>query len=354
VLFALVYLLLRRLVQLVAGSSNHLNSDVEVVVLRHQLKVLKRQVSRPHLRRRDRLFMVAFSRALSRTRWSCFVVSPQTLLRWHRDLVRRKWTYRRTLTGGRPPITGEVRELILRMGRENPRWGCLRIRGELAKLGVRVSATKIRTLLRANGLGPAPRRSGPIWSEFLRTQAQGILAFDFFTVETLSLRTLYVLFAIEVGSRRVHILGVTRSPESAWVTQQARNLVVGERLEGIRFLIRDRDSKFSGPFDEVFRSEGVRIIETPIRAPRANAFAERWVRTVRTECLDWMLVLGRRHLERLLRAYAAHYNEARPHRGLDLKMPEPRPDPLPRPADGARVRRHDVVGGLIHEYDLAA
>jgi putative transposase len=171
VLFALVYLLLRRLVQFVAGSSNHLNSDVEVVVLRHQLMILRRQVGRPHLCRRDRLFMAVLSRTLPRARWSSFVVSPQTLLRWHRDLVRKKWTYKRISVGGRPPITNGVRELILRIGRENPRWACLRIRGELAKLGVRVSATKIRTLLRASGLGPAPRRGGPTWGEFLRAQA---------------------------------------------------------------------------------------------------------------------------------------------------------------------------------------
>jgi len=168
------------------------------------------------------------------------------------------------------------------------------------------------------------------------------------------LRTLHVLFAIQVGSRRVHILGVTRNPDWAWVTQQARNLVVGERLQGVRFLIRDRDSKFCGPFDEVFRTEGVNILKTPIRAPRANAFAERWVRTVRTECLDWMLVLGRCHLERVLRTYTAHYNEARPHRGLDLNTPEPQLDSLPRPALRERVRRHDLLGGLIHEYELAA
>jgi transposase len=179
--FALVYLLLRRLVQLVAGSSNHLNSDVELVVLRHQLMVLKRQVSKPRLRRRDRLVMAAISRSLPRARWSSFVVSPQTLLRWHRELVRRKWTYKRISVGGRPPVTEEVRELIVRMGRDNPRWGCLRIRGEFAKLGIRVSATRIRTLLRRAGLGPAPRRGGPTWSEFLRAQAQGILALDFFT-----------------------------------------------------------------------------------------------------------------------------------------------------------------------------
>jgi transposase InsO family protein len=353
---ALEYLLLRRVVRSIVGSSNELmTTEVEVVVLRHQLMVLKRQVGRPHLRPRDRLLMAALSRALPRARWSSsFVVTPQTLLRWHRELVRRKWTYKRISGGGRPPIADEVRELIVRMGGENPRWGCLRIRGELAKLGIRVSATRIRTLLRRSGLGPAPRRDGPTWSEFLRAQARGILAVDFFTVETLWLRTLYVLFVIEVGSRRVHVLGVTRNPDSAWVTQQARNLAVGEGLEGIRFLIRDRDAKYSGPFDEVFRSEGVSIVKTPIRAPRANAFAERWVRTVRTECLDWMLVLGRRHLERVLRTYAAHYNERRPHRGLELKTPDPQPDPAPWPAEGARVRTRDVLSGLIREYDLAA
>jgi putative transposase len=353
VLFALAYLLLRRVVRWTAGSSNDLmDTEVEVMVLRHQLMVLKRQVGKPRLRRRDRLFMAAIARSLPRARWSSFVVGPQTLLRWHRELVRRKWTYRRTSAGGRPPIIDEVRELILRMGRENPRWGCIRIRGELAKLGIRVSATKIRTLLRANGLGPAPRRFGPTWSEFLRSQAHAILALDFFTVETLSLRTLYVLFAIEVKSRRVHVLGVTRTPDSAWVTQQARNLAVGERLREIRFVIRDRDAKFSAPFDEVFGSGGARTVKTPIGAPRANAFAERWVRTVRTECLDWMLVFGRRHLERILRIYTRHYNGRRPHRGLELKTPDPPAAPESVGA-GAPIRRRDVLG-LIHEYERAA
>ncbi len=325
-LFALVYLLLRHVVRLIAGSSSdQMNTEVELLAVRHQLMVLKRQFGRPQLRRRDRVFMAAISRVLPRTRWSWFLVSPQTLLRWHRELVRRKWTFLRRSAGGRPPIPDEVQDLILRMGRENPRWGCIRIRGELAKLGIRASATTIRTLLRASGLGPAPRRNGPTWSEFLRSQAQGILAFDLFTVETIMLRTMYVLFAVHLGSRRVHVLGVTGTPDSAWVTQQARNLAVGERLEGIRFVIRDRDSKFSGPFDEVFRSEGVRIIK--IRAPRANAFAERWVRTVRNECLDWVLVRGIRHLERVLRAYARHYNDRRPHRGLDLAAPGDRESP---------------------------
>ena len=230
----------------------------------------------------------------------------------------------------------------------------MRIRGELAKFGIRVSASTIRTLLRANGLGPAPRRHGPTWSEFLRAQANVILALDFFTAETVLLRTLYVLFAIHIATRRVMILGVTRNPDSAWVTQQARNLAMGERLQGIRFAIRDRDSKYSAPFDEVLRTEGAKIVKTPILSPRANAHAERWVRTARAECLDWILVLGRRHLEQVLRTYAAHYNRARPHRGRELKTPEPRPDPAPWRADGARIRRHDVLGGLIREYELAA
>lgn len=179
------------------------------------------------------------------------------------------------------------------------------------------------------------------------------MASDFFTVETITLRTLYVLFFIELSTRWVHLGGVTANPDSAWVAQQARNLAVGERLGTVRFLIRDRDSRYSGPFEEVFRTEGARVIRTRIRAPQANAFAERWVRTVRTECLDWTLVLGRRHLERILRTYVAHYNRGRPHRGLDLGTPERH-----EPADEFRrrpiaVRRRDVLPGLIHEYEAA-
>jgi putative transposase len=189
-LFAVVYLLLRRLVGLACGSAEDRHNDIEVLVLRHQLAVLRRRVGRPRLRRRDRLFMAELSRVLPRPRWSSFLVSPQTLLLWHRELVRRKWTYPHRPTGGRPPIADDVRDLILRMGKESPRWGCVRIKGELAKLGIRVSASAIRTLLRRHGLGPAPRRRGPTWAEFLRNQARGILATDFFTVETIWLRTL--------------------------------------------------------------------------------------------------------------------------------------------------------------------
>jgi len=348
-LLSLAYFALVRLVQALAPSSrSDLEREIELLVLRHQLKVLSRGV-RPPFHRRDRMLLAAASRILPRDHWKAFIVTPRTLLRWHRELVRRKWTYRRRRPG-RPPLDPETVELIVRMARENPRWGYLRIRGELLKLGIRVSATAIRTVLRRDGLGPAPRRSGLSWSEFLRSQARGIVAFDFFCVETAWLRTLYVLFAIELGSRRVHVLGVTRNPDSAWVTQQAWNLAVGERLRGVRFLIRDRDSKFSGPFDEVFRSEGAKIIKTPIRAPKTNAFAERWVRTVRRECLDHILILGRRRLERTLREFVSHYNAGRPHRGLHLACPSP---PRSSGAAGA-VRRQDRLSGLIHEYYRSA
>jgi putative transposase len=286
-----------------------------------------------------------------------FLVTPQTLLRWHRELVRRKWTYRNKRQPGRPPLDVEVVTLVLRMARENPRWGCVRICGELRKLGIRVGATTIRTLLRRHGLGPAPRRSGPSWTQFLKAQAEGIVACDFFTVETIWLKTLHVLFFIQLSTRRVVAAGVTANPDSVWITQQARNAAMdlNDRGVSVRFLLRDHDAKFSRSFDEVFGSEGGQVLRTPIRAPTANAHAERWVQTVRAECLDWTLVLGRRHLLRLLRGYVRHYNEQRPHRSLALAVPEAgerqSPPVNPRPRE---VRRRDVLGGLIHEYHEVA
>lgn len=352
VVFFLVHLLVRRLARVVAGGGAAAALEVENAVLRHQLSVLRRTVKRPELRRRDRVVLAVASRLLPRERWTVFVVSPQTILRWQRELVRRKWTYRRR-PAGRPPLDSERRELVLRLARENPRWGCVRIQGELRKVGIRVGATTIRSILRRAGVGPAPRRQGPSWAEFLRGQAHGIIACDFFTVETVWLRTLYVLFWIEHGSRRVHLAGVTANPDCGWVTQQARNLAIVERLRNVRFLIHDRDAKFCGPFDQVVRCEGVRVIETPFRAPRANAVAERWVRTVRNDCLDHLLIFGRRHLEQVLRAYLAHYNAERPHRSLELRVPNATPVQA-RGSPPGQLRRRDVMGGLIHEYTAAA
>ena len=352
----LLCLVVRAFARLLAGHRGEDGAkDLEILVLRHQVRVLKRRTVRPKLKPLDRVLLAAVSRVLHRDRWASFMVTPQTLVRWHRELVRRKWTYARGGKPGRPPIGPEVRDLILRLARENSRWGAVRIQGELRKLGIRVGATTIRMLLRRSGLGPAPRRTGPTWSEFLRAQAKGIMACDFFTVETVWLRTLYLLVFIELGTRRVHVTASTIHPDSAWVTQQGRNLSMGleEGTSSVRFLIHDRDSKFSGPFDEVFRSEGVRIVKTPIRAPRAKAFAERWVRKVRTECLDWMLILGRRHLDQVLRVYAEHYNRRRPHRALALAVPMPEAL-APTPIDPHEVRRRNVLGGLIHEYHGAA
>src|ERR671933_1778125 len=259
---------------------------------------------------------------LQHRRWHGLLVTPATLLRWHRELVRRRWTYPQR-RGGRPPTGRALRELVLRLARENPAWGYQRIAGELLKLGFGISPSTVRRLLVAAGLEPAPRRQAVSWPAFLRSQAASLLACDFFTVETVTLRRLYVLFFIELGSRRVHLAGCTSNPSGSWVVQQARNLSFTNLLERTRFLIHDRDSKFTAVFDEVFRSEGIKVIRTPVQAPQANAYAERFVRTVRNECLDWLLILGRRHLEHVLRIYVQHYNRQRPHRGLALTQPEP-------------------------------
>ncbi len=292
------------------------------------------------------------ARLLPRERWSAFLVTPATLLRWHRELVRRRWTYRREPRVQRGLDPGLV-ELVLRLARENPRWGNVRICGECAKLGTKVSATSVRNVLRRNGLGPAPRRGGPTWVEFLRSQAAGVLACDFFTVETVGLTRMYVLFFIELERRLVWLGGVTAHPTGEWVTQQARNLTMAlaERAIPVTLLVRNRDTKFVASFDTTFEADGVRVVKTPVRAPRANAYAERWVRSVRTECLDWILIWNRRHLERVLAAYVDHYNRARPHRGIDLEIPAA-PDKVP-PRTGP-IERVDVLGGLIHEYHRAA
>ncbi len=269
-----------------------------------------------------------------------------------RELVRRRWTYAR-VSPGRPSIDIEKRQLVLRLARENPRWGYQRIAGELLKLGLSVSPSTVRRTLTRSGLGPAPRRAGPTWREFLRAQAASIVACDFFTTESAFLRRYYVLFFIELQSRRVHLAGCSEHPSGRWVAQQARNLVFAPGLENPRFLIHDRDSKFVAAFDEVFRSEDIRVILTPFRAPQANAHAERFVRTVRAECLDWLLILGPRQLERALRAYVDLYNSARPHRALGRCPPALVELTLP-PPPGAAVKRRDRLGGLVHEYYRAA
>jgi putative transposase len=351
---SLVYLLLRQVLQMLTQLARDDGAkDVELLVLRHQVAVLRRQVHRPQLEPADRVVLAALSRLLPRPRWPAFFVTPATLTRWHRQLIARHWTYPHARPG-RPPVDPEIRKLVLRLAADNPTWGHRRIQGELAGLGHRVAASTVWKILHRAGVDPAPRRSGPTWTQFLTAQAHSILACDLFTVDTVFLKRIYVLFFVELATRRVHLAGVTAHPSGAWVAQQARNLLMDldQRIAGLRFLLRDRDSKFTAVFDAVFAAEGIEVVKTPLRAPRANAVAERWVGTVRRECLDRMLIVGQRHLTTVLAEYIRHYNDHRPHRSLDQQPPNPSSKVVALSA--TRIQRRPVLGGLINEYSQAA
>jgi putative transposase len=355
VVLSVLYIALQRVLQLLFLRFRSTRSkDLEIVVLRHQIAVLRRQVRRRPFRAADRVFLSAATRLLPRINWPACVVTPATLLRWHRFLVAKRWTY--TRAPGRPPIPADVRALIVRLARENPRWGYQRIVGELKSVGVVVSATTVKKVLRAEGLGPTVRR-GPSWREFLRAQASRIIAVDFFTVDTVWLQRVYVLFFIELGRRRVYLAGCTAHPDEAWVTQQARQVSWGlvERKEALQFLIRDRDRKFTRRFDAVSEAQGVRVVRTPVQAPEANGIAERFVRTVRSECLDWLLILNSQHLAHTVKVFVDHDNSCRPHGSLGLVPPNGRPPVKPETTgEPINVRRRDRLGGLLHEYERAA
>ena len=327
--------------------------ELEIVVLRHELAILRRGQRRPRVTWTDRLLLAAASRVLPRRQWPTFFVTPKTLLAWHRRLVTKRWTY--PARPGRPPIDRRIRALVDRLARENPRWGYQRIVGELKGLGVAVSATTVRGWLRRAGFGPVGTRGGMSWREFVRTHRRTMLAVDFLTVDTVWLQRLYVLFFIELGSRHVHLAGCTSHPSGPWVVQQARQVTwaLPERPESFRFLIRDRDQKFTKTFDDVFASEHIEVIRTPFRAPQANAVAERLVRTVRREGLDWLLILNEAHLKRVLSDFMEHYNRHRPHRALSLTPPDGRGE-FSRTAGALGVQRRDRLGGVIHEYFTAA
>jgi transposase InsO family protein len=341
------------------GRPDH-DKDVEILLLRQQLRILHRKQPRaPRISRWEKRTFVILARKLTglttsgpaRLTQVVLLFKPDTLLKWHRELVCRKWTFKKKASRGRPPICPELEALLLRLAKANPAWGYGKLEGELGTLGYEIGRSTIRDVLKRKRVPPVPDRSkqGSRWRTFLGHYKDEIVACDFFTVETAWLKTLYILFFIELGSRRVHLAGCTPNPTSAWVTQQARQLSwkIQDGRVPASFLIHDRDTKFPAAFDTVFTSENIVIIRTPIQAPDANAFGERWIRSAREECLDKLLVLGERHLQRVLTTYVDYYNHSRPHQGLDQQCPVPLQRSMTR--DGP-IERRDILGGVVHAY----
>jgi len=348
----LYVILVQVLAWLVLLGRSQASKDAEIMVLRHEVAVLRRQVARAKPGWAGRAILAALARLLAPALRGSRLVTPGTLLAGRRRLTARRWTYPNR--PGRPPAGQEICDLVLRLAGQNPAWGYRRVHGELARPGHHVSQTTAQRILGSCGCRPAPRGLDTSWRRFRRAQAEGLLACDFFTVDTVFLRRLHVLFVMEVATRRVHVLGVTRYPDGARTAQQARHLVMNlaGRIGQFRFFIGDRDAKFTAAFDDVLASEGVRTVKSPPRAPRANCYAERWVRTVRAECTDRMLIYDKAHLRAVLRAYVGHYNGHRPHQSRQQRPPDHDERvvvPLGRP-----VRRRKVLGGVINEYYRAA
>jgi transposase len=330
-------------------------------MLRHQLAVAEREHPRAHSRLtwadRAWLALLAGTLPIGRLAVMRLIVTPGTVLRWHRDIVRRRWASRsRQGRPGRPPAGRNVRSVVLRLARENESWGYRRIHGELAGLGITVAPSTVWQILKHAGIDPAPRRDGPGWPEFLRSQAQGIPALDFFTADLLNGVKVYVLAAIGHGTRRVPILGATGHPVQSWVVQQAGNLPMDLDDAGmsVKFVLHDRDASFAAAFDAAFRAAGVRVVRSAVQAPRMNSIMERWAGSCRRELLDRTLVWNQRHLMSVLREYEDFYSTHRPHRALNQASPlRPLPDGV-TDLDHFRVRRRDRAGGVIHEYRLVA
>jgi putative transposase len=348
-LLYLIFLRLLNLLLLLGRSSA--SKDVELLVLRHEVTVLRRATPKPRLGWADRAVFAALIQALPTTLRRHRLVTPGTILRWHRCLVAKKWTYRKRL--GRPPVDDTVASLIERMARENHRWGYQRIQGELLKLGHRVGASTIRRVLQRLWIPPAPvRDTDTTWRQFLRTQASTMLACDFFPVDcAVTLQRIYVFFVLEVGNRSVHLLGTTPNPDGPWTTQQIRDLVMdlGDHLAQFRVLVRDRAGQFAAPFDAVLADVGIRVVRIPPHCPRANCFAERFVRTIRAELTDRMLIFNEPHLRVVLTNYVRHYNGRRPHRARELHPP--RPSHPVADLSQERIKRRPLLGGLINEYE---
>jgi putative transposase len=348
-----VRLLLARVGLLLASGDRR---DAEILALRHQLGVLQRQVPRPTFDDSDRAVLGVLSQVFGRDRLGqvFLIVQPATVLGWHRRLVARHWTQPTRRRPGRPPTARALRQLVLRLDSDNRTWGYRRIHGELLGLGHKVAASTVWKILRDAGREPTPGRTGPSWSEFIRSQAKAVIATDFLTVDNVLLRRFYVLFFIEVDTRIVHLAGITTNPTGPWTTQQARNLLadIGDRAGRFRYLVRDRAGQFTRSFDAVLADSGINVIQIPPRCPQANCFAERFVGTVRAELTDRMLIFGQRHLRLLLNEYVRHYNTQRPHRGQQLRPP--RPEHTTQEVEGPNIVRRPILGGLINEYRRAA
>lgn len=349
-LFAFVYSVLRLLLDVLDVRLRVRDPEAELLLLRHQLRVVRRQVKKPQLDLADRTMMAALGRLVSRAALVGMLVQPETVLGWHRALVCGKWAaFGRRRGPGRPGLDPKLQTLILQIAKDNPRWGCVRVRGELLKLDHVVSATAIRKLLRRNRIGPTPLRSRNTWRAFLRAQASAIVLTDFLSVDTVFLKRLYVLLHMELATRRVIWFAVTDRPDAVWVTQQARNVCWELTEIGVdaRFVVHDHDAKYGGGSDLVFEAEGIKVIMTPIAAPKANSHMERQTGSTRRECLDWVLILNQRHLERVLAEWFEHYNVARPHRALGLQPPIARSDPV---GPAGEVICTERLGGLLREY----
>jgi transposase len=331
----------------------------EILILRHQLAILqRRQPRRPKLNWADRALLAALLSVIPKARRHRLrlLVTPDTILRWHRDIIRRRWTARSAHgRSGRPATRRNIQALIRRLARENPAWGYRRIHGELAGLGVKVAASTVWEILKASGINPAQGRTGPTWPQFLRSQAEAILACDFFTAGLLNGTQAYVLTVIEHATRRIRILGVTLHPTGEWTAQQARNLLMDldDQTHRVKFMIRDRGSNFTAAFDAVLTDAGIRTVLCNVRTPRMNAITERWIGGCRRELLDRTLIWNQTHLRQILRQYETHHNQHRPHRSLHDAAPL---KPLPEPVhlDDYRVRKQARSGGMINEYHLVA
>ncbi|MEV0695539.1 integrase core domain-containing protein [Streptomyces sp. NPDC050388] len=336
--------------------------DIEILALRHQLLVLQRQVGKPTFTDTDRAILAGLLHCLPREKLRRFLllVRPDTIMRWHRNLLKQRHAAtcvpkRR----GRPPTVRSIRALVLRLARENSSWGYRRIHGELAALGIKVAASTVWEILKEHGIPPAPERQSTTWADFLRSQAAALLACDLFEARTLTGARLYVFAVIEHATRRIRILGVTAHPTADWMVQLGRNLVMDLEDAGsrARFLIRDRDSRFTQAFDAVLTDAGLEVVTSGIRMPRMNSIVERWIQTCRRELLDRTLIWDQRHLLHALREFESFYNEPRPHRTLGQAAPlRPLPEPITEPGQIAhlKVHRRDRLGGILHEYQHAA